>query len=332
MNEKITIGKNIVSSIDKLIDSISPFKSVVITDTKVEDLWLDKITGRIEAKPIVISEGERYKTLETVKYIWKVLLDMNFTRKSLIIALGGGVVTDLSAFVSSTFKRGTKLGLIPTTLLGQVDAAIGGKTGINLNGKNMVGTFYEPDFVLIDTVFLNTLPREELQNGFGEVIKYGLLTNQVKKLLLKNTDRKSINLIEKCVEYKDDVVQRDLEERGIRRVLNLGHTVGHAIEKLSNYSIKHGNAVSIGLMVNSLISEEIYGFDSSITSELFKKYDMPLSHDFSPKDILEAMKDDKKNWYEDIVLVLLRDVGDIEIENVDHDIILNALEKTKKSV
>ncbi|MFO7793177.1 MAG: 3-dehydroquinate synthase [Candidatus Saliniplasma sp.] len=330
MNRDIKIGEGIIEILNEIVRELSPHKTVVITDSRVKDLWLDGVLEQVEAEALVIPEGEENKSLDHVKTVWNELLEMDFTRKSLIIALGGGMITDISAFISSTFKRGTKLGLIPTTLLAQVDAAIGGKTGINFNGKNMIGTFYKPDFVLIDPVFMDTLPEDEIKNGFGEILKYALLTEDVYEKLQEDNECIDIDLIKRCVEYKVDIVQKDLTESGIRRVLNLGHTVGHGIEKLSGYEVKHGEAVSRGLMVNSLIAEELYGFDPSITRDLLERYGLPYQHDFSPETILDSMRDDKKNWFDETVLILPKEVGEVEIKEVSDELIIRCLKETKE--
>ncbi|MGM0510966.1 MAG: 3-dehydroquinate synthase [Thermoplasmatota archaeon] len=330
MNGKIDIGKETRQRLPEIVNDISPHKTVVITDSRVEDLWLNEILSRIDAESIVILEGEENKSLENVKNVWNELLDIDFTRKSLVIALGGGMITDISAFISSTFKRGTKLGLIPTTLLAQVDAAIGGKTGINFKGKNMIGTFYTPDFVLIDPVFMETLPEEEIKNGYGEIIKYSLLTEDVYDLLQERDERTNVELIRRCIEFKTEIVQKDLKENDIRRVLNLGHTVAHGIEKMSNYEIKHGEAVSIGLMVNSIIAEDIYDFDATITRELLERFDLPRKHNLSPEEILDLMREDKKNWFDEIVMILPKGIGEVEVKEVNDELILSGLRRTKR--
>ena len=330
MNGDIEVGEGIIEYLNEIISELSPHRTVVITDSKVHDLWLDDVLERIDAEVLVIPEGEENKSLDHVKTIWNKLLEMDFTRKSLLIALGGGMITDVSAFISSTFKRGTKLGLIPTTLLAQVDAAIGGKTGINFNGKNMIGTFYEPNFVLIDPVFMDTLPEEEIKNGFGEILKYALLSGDVYKKLREDDESIDVDLIKRCVEYKTDIVQEDLRESGLRRVLNLGHTVGHGIEKLSEYGVKHGEAVSIGLMVNSLIAQEVYGFDPSITRDLLERYGLPHQHDLPPEAILDCMRDDKKNWFDETILILPKKVGEVDIKEVSDELIIRCLKETKE--
>ncbi|GAB6134766.1 3-dehydroquinate synthase [Thermococcus prieurii] len=262
-----------LSDLSSLVSELSPYRTVVLTNTTVERLWLGKLKG-IDAEAIVIPDGEEHKNIETVKEIWARLQGLGFTRKSLLIGLGGGVITDIAGFVASTYMRGTMLGLVPTTLLAQVDAAIGGKTGVNFNGKNMIGTFYLPDFVLIAHETLSTLPREELLNGMAEVVKYGVLDGNVHSLLKRLGSVEDIDpeLVRACAGVKLRVVEEDLREGGKRRVLNLGHTTAHAIEKLSNYTIKHGFAVSIGLMVAARVGETLYGFDPGKVGELLEKF------------------------------------------------------------
>lgn len=332
MDERIIIKQEALQELSKLVSSISPFKTVVITDNNVEKFWLDDVLEQIDAETIIFKEGEENKNVETVSKIWNDLLEMNFSRESLILALGGGVVSDISGFVASTFMRGTKYGIIPTTLLSQIDASIGGKTGFNLKGKNMIGTFKKPDFTLMDLNTLETLPFEEMRNAFGEIVKYGILNNDIFYVLseLSNVEI-NIDLIEKCVEYKKKIVREDLMEHNTRRLLNLGHTVGHSIERLSEYDINHGNAISVGLYVNSLIGEQLFNFDVNITKKMLDKYDLPHTHNFSPEKILSNMKNDKKNWYNETIMVIPKDVSVMEIMNVEEDLILEALSKTRRS-
>ncbi|WP_461865831.1 3-dehydroquinate synthase [Thermococcus sp.] len=321
----IIIEKGGIKKLKSIVDEISPYKTVVITNTTLEKLWLDEILDQISAIPIVIPDGEKFKSLETAQQIWKKLIEIGFTRKSLIIGLGGGVITDLAAFVASTFMRGTYLGLIPTTLLAQVDAAIGGKTGVNFEGKNIIGTFYPSNFVLIDPETLKTLPEVEILNGFGEVVKYGILDSRVYKKL-KSFKEINEELIRECVNVKLRIVEEDLRESGKRRILNLGHTIGHAIEKVSNYKVKHGFAVAIGLMASALIAEKINGFDSGKVEELLDRFGLPKRHNFEPKELLKAMKIDKKAWYGRLVFILPEDIGKVTIREVDEKIVLAVLE------
>lgn len=312
----VVIGKGSIKKLKSFVDELSPHKTAVITNTTLEKLLLGKILEQVSATPIVIPDGEEFKSLETARQIWKELLEIGFTRKSLIIGLGGGVVTDLAAFVASTFMRGTYLGLIPTTLLAQVDAAIGGKTGINFEGKNIIGTFYLPEFIIIDPETLKTLPEVEILNGLGEVVKYGILDPGVYRKL-KSFGGIDEGLIGECINVKLRIVEKDTRERGRRRILNLGHTVGHAIEKVSGYRIKHGFAVSIGLMASALIAEKINGFDSGKVEELLDRFNLPKKHSFEPKELLKVMKMDKKAWYGRLVFVLPEDIGKVAVMEVD---------------
>ncbi|ADT83398.1 3-dehydroquinate synthase [Thermococcus barophilus] len=325
---EIIIKKGSIKKLKSIVDELSPYKTAVITNTTLEKLWLDKILDQINAVPIVIPDGEEFKSLETAQQIWKKLIEISFTRRSLIIGLGGGVMTDLAAFAASTFMRGTYLGLIPTTLLAQVDAAIGGKTGVNFEGKNIIGTFYLPNFVLIDPETLKTLPEVEIVNGFGEVVKYGILDSRVYKKL-KSFRKIDEELIRECVNVKLRIVEEDLRESGKRRILNLGHTAGHAVEKASNYRVKHGFAVAIGLMASALIAEKVNGFDSGKVEELLDKFSLPKRHSFEPKELLEAMKIDKKAWYGRLVFILPEEIGKVTIREVEEKIVLAVLEAMK---
>lgn len=321
----VVIGKGSIKKLKSFVDELSPYKTAIITNTTLKKLWLGKILEQVSATPIVIPDGEEFKSLETARQIWKELLEIGFTRKSLIIGLGGGVVTDLAAFVASTFMRGTYLGLIPTTLLAQVDAAIGGKTGINFEGKNIIGTFYLPEFVITDPETLKTLPEVEILNGLGEVVKYGILDSGVYRKLkfFRGIDE---GLIGECVNVKLRIVEKDMRERGRRRILNLGHTVGHAMEKVSGYRIKHGFAVSIGLMASALIAEKINGFDSGKVEELLDRFNLPKKHSFEPKELLKVMKMDKKAWYGRLVFVLPEDIGKVAVREVDEKTVSTVLE------
>lgn len=326
--EKVIFGG--FSELPPLLSALSPYKVAVLTDSNVAPLWLEPLLEVTGAEPLIIPAGEEHKNVNTVVSLWEKLQKMGFTRKSLLIGLGGGVVTDIAGFVASTYMRGTLLGLVPTTLLAQVDAAIGGKTGVNFNGKNMIGTFYVPDFVLVSHETLSTLPPEELMNGMGEVVKYAILDRSVYKLLTRlHGTSPTEGLVRECINVKLRVVMEDLREGGRRRVLNLGHTAGHAIEKLSDYSLKHGFAVAIGLMVAANVGEELYGFDPGKVEELLRKFNLPTRLPFEPSDVLGEMKLDKKAWYGRIVFVVPVDIGDVSVEEVDEEVIRRALEAVR---
>lgn len=318
-----------LSFLPSLVEPLQPHRVAILTNTTVEKLWLGRVLDVIDGESIVIEDGEYYKRLETAVQVWRWLQEIGFTRKSLLIGLGGGVLTDIAGFVASTYMRGTLLGLIPTTLMAQIDAAIGGKTGVNFNGKNVIGTFYLPNFVLIAHETLSTLPPEEIRNGLGEVAKYAVLERKVWKLVSKKPEVTE-ELVRECALYKVRVVDEDLKESGKRRILNLGHTAGHAIEKLSSYKIKHGLAVSIGLAVAAKIGEELYGFDSGKVEEMLSKLNLPARHDFDPDSVLREMRLDKKAWYGRIVYVVPVDVGDVVVEELEEGVIKRALEATRK--
>ena len=322
----VVIGSGSIETLQSIVGEIQPYKIAVVTDSNVARFWLSTITSRVNAESLILSPGESTKNLENAIYLWKSLRGMGFTRKSLIIALGGGVISDLAGFVASTYMRGVSFVAIPTTLLAQVDAAIGGKTGINLEGKNIVGTFYLPRYVLIDPVFLSTLPEEEWLNGYGEMVKYAVLDREIYEMFMEK-NRVDEEVIEKCARYKMRVVEKDLRENGIRMQLNLGHTLGHAIEKVTDYRIKHGIAVTYGLKFAARVAEKINGFDPDIVDRLVNKFlPLPDLH-LEPQELLDAMLRDKKSWYGRITMVLPSDIGEIEIQEIEETLVSRVLEE-----
>lgn len=270
---------------------------------------------------IEITSGEQYKTLGTCKYIWESLMENGADRGSLLINLGGGVITDIGGFSASCFKRGIKFINIPTTLMAQVDAAIGGKTGVNLDHlKNQIGVFNNPEAIFIDTDFLETLPEEHILSGFAEVLKYGLISDKV--LWDKLADFDIINKIDwydiivPAVKIKIDFVEKDPNEQNLRKILNFGHTVGHALETLSyrnNTPCYHGEAVAVGLVVESIISSKVLGLDKNITQDIFDVVNSNfLLPQFAKNDITEIvnlMVHDKKNVEGRINFTLLEKIG-----------------------
>jgi 3-dehydroquinate synthase len=277
-----------------------------------------------------VPDGEACKTTEWLIRIWEHLQERRFQRKDTIVALGGGSVTDLAGFAASTYLRGLNLVLVPTSLLAQVDAAIGGKTGINLNaGKNLAGSFYFPKAVLADSDILSTLPKSQLISGMGEIFKYALIEETVAKntdyergarsLLevleglvateLDSTDPVLAGVITSCIKMKLFVVARDPNESNLRRCLNLGHTVGHALEKLGEYKLSHGEAVSIGLVADTklAIDHKLIEKDSlRKLQNLLDKAGLPtkVPSAFHPDQVIEVMAHDKKRDGDKIKLVL----------------------------
>ncbi|WP_203258704.1 3-dehydroquinate synthase [Hyunsoonleella ulvae] len=303
--------------------------------------FLSNLDNTEHLEIIEIEAGEIYKTIETCVGVWNSLSDLDGDRKSLLINIGGGVVTDLGGFVASTFKRGIAYINIPTSLLAMVDASVGGKTGVDLGTlKNQIGVISTPDIVLIDTNYLDTLPKEQMRSGLAEMLKHGLISsetywnkfNNFAELTLADLDE----LIYESVLIKKDVVDKDPRENGLRKTLNFGHTLGHAIESyfLSNPSKKdllHGEAIAIGMILAIYISKELVSFPEnkakSIKQLIHKYYDKVEFEDNDYASIIELLKYDKKNSYGNINFVLLEDIGKTKIDClVDEAIILEAFE------
>lgn len=277
---------------------------------------------------ITVPAGENHKSLESVGRIWEILSARRARRNALLINVGGGMVMDIGGFAASCFKRGIRCINIPTTLLAQVDASVGGKTGINFNGfKNEIGTFSVPEKVLIDTVFLKTLPRRQILSGFAEMLKHGLLRGgeHLKKLLAVDGDIVSgagfPALLKESVEVKEKVVAEDPKEKGMRKSLNFGHTVGHAIESAAigeGTEFYHGDAVAYGMVAELYLSVLKKGFDPNLyqairtfISGLYPEYALPVS----PEELYERMLHDKKNEREGVNFTLLEAPGKVSIDN-----------------
>lgn len=285
--------------------------------------FLQKLNLNKKIEAIEIVAGEEFKNLQTCEGVWNALSELGADRKSLLLNLGGGVVTDLGGFVASTFKRGIRFINIPTTLLSMVDASVGGKTGVDLgNLKNQIGVTNQPEMVLIDSAFLSTLPKEEMRSGLAEILKHGLIADEKyweKVSDLSNLDLNDLDdIIKESVEIKSAVVEKDPLEKNIRKTLNYGHTLGHAIESycLTNPDKKkllHGEAIAIGMILESYISVKQNGFPSEKLEKINAVIkDMYGKHEFDKNDIekiSELMKFDKKNAHGKINFVLLEDIG-----------------------
>ena len=336
MRQKLIFTNLVGEAIDSLIGSLGNPTVYVLTDVNTAQYALPVLALQSKviekAKTITIKSGDMNKTLDTVQGVWKQLQDMDATRTSVLINIGGGVVTDLGGFVAATFKRGIRAINIPTTLLSAVDASIGGKTGINYNGyKNDIGTFTEPEASIISTIFFTTLPQQELLSGYAEMLKHALLESrgELKKLMDYSVkfpefdpDR-LLALIESNVKVKTSVVEEDLTEHGARRALNLGHTAGHAFEELAfkrQSPIPHGYAVAQGCVVALILSHMRLGFPSDFLYT-FSNYVRKIygAFDFTCDDydqLLAFMSHDKKNdKIGQIRFTLLADVGDPQINN-----------------
>lgn len=327
---------------------------LIISDNNVYKHQLDNFINNIKVKMVyeyIVPAGEDSKSLSVYEEIIKYCIRISLSRKSLIIALGGGVVGDLAGFIASTYMRGIDVCQIPTSLLAQVDSSVGGKTGINIgNLKNIIGTFYQPKFTYINIDALKTLPYDEFISGMAEVIKYSViydyefldyLIDNVEKIL--NKDNETLQyVVKKCIEIKADIVSQDEKEDGLRKILNFGHTFGHGVEKLCK--ISHGKAVSIGMNMAFKLSLEKGYIDESYYNKFIKvceEFDLPLTFTINTgednkileedkdkinKEILEIMKNDKKNSFGKINLILPIGIGKVEIiDNIDEYEILNII-------
>jgi 3-dehydroquinate synthase len=318
-DSRIIVG----DSLEQLHDNLSGKKVVVITDNRVRQLYGDRFPS---APVISIGIGEEHKVIDTVRDIYSGLLEREADRSSFILGIGGGIVCDVSGFAASTYMRGIRFGLVASTLLAQVDAAIGGKNGVNFNGyKNLVGTFNQPEFVICDPRWLATLPERELRCGLAEIIKHGLIGDpnlfnfietHVENILKLDLDIYK-TLVSDAVAVKVAVVNRDEKEAGERRILNFGHTFGHAIER--TLQISHGEAVSIGMMIALDLSAK-KGYLSADTVEkvgrLLQQLKLPIRCDVDPLAVIDAVRKDKKRESDAIHFVLLRGIGEAMVERV----------------
>jgi 3-dehydroquinate synthase len=333
MQQKIIRSENIANDLSVLLKSLRYNGLFVITDENTEKLCLTRILSIPEietAKKFRIPSGDENKNLQTLSAVWKFLSDNGANRKSLLINLGGGMLTDLAGFAAATFKRGIRFINIPTTLLGAVDAAVGGKTGINFNGlKNEIGAFCPAIAVLIDAQFCKTVDITNLLSGYAELLKHWLLTPQPQnrdgeEILAFDFDtinyEKLNRLLFESVLIKENIVRQDPDEQGIRKALNLGHTVGHAFESLSHERLRpvpHGYAVAWGLVCELYLSFVKLGFDrqvlSKVTQFVKENYGAFSLACADYPHLCELMLHDKKNESGNINFTLLRGVGKIEI-------------------
>ena len=331
--QKVIISQDLQKVLSEAIAACPHDRLFVLVDKTTEQLCLPVVSSFLcmeEAHPIAIGATDTHKTLDTLSHVWSELQRLGATRHSLMINLGGGMVTDLGGFAASTFKRGINYINIPTTLLSMVDASVGGKTGINFGGlKNEIGVFNNAHSVILDTIFLRTMDEENLLSGYAEMLKHGLISNEGMWAELLNFDVENITstdlleklgtMVSKSVAVKQDIVAEDPTEHGIRKALNLGHTAGHAFESLAlkRKAILHGYAVAYGLVVELYLCCVKTGFpqDKMRQTVTFIKEHygrMPITCDDYPQ-LIELMHHDKKNAGNDINFTLLSDIGDIRI-------------------
>jgi 3-dehydroquinate synthase len=344
-NYNVIIGNSILN---KLVDTLKKEnkKVVVIMDFTIKNLYENKIMGLLnQFNPLLISvlSGESSKSRSTKQEVEDLLLVNKLGRDTIIVAIGGGVIGDLSGYVASTYNRGIDYIQIPTSLLAMVDSSIGGKTGINTkHGKNLIGSIWQPKEVLVDLDFLKTLPDEEFLNGLVEIIKISLILDknlfefieQNHKQIIERNSKSLMHLITRSIELKKEIVQKDERENNLRQVLNFGHTVGHAIENQSNYSEKHGFCIAKGIFIETLVAENLNVLDKKHRKriiELFNKLKFDLSIKYDINELINIMKLDKKSKNNKIFCVLLVNIGKIKSNNsqysfeIDEKIMRNAL-------
>lgn len=327
----VIIASGLLGSIGRLLlTKIKPqTRLLLVSDTHVAPLYAKQaeetlIQAGFSVQQFTFQAGEPSKTSETLMCIYDALAENEFTRSDAIVTLGGGVVCDMGGFAAATYMRGIRYFQIPTSLLAQVDASVGGKTAIDRpQGKNLVGAFWRPAAVFIDPETLSTLPERYVHDGMGEVIKYGCIDDRdlLKELNTKDVLADPERMIARCIESKKRFVETDYKDEGQRMILNFGHTFGHAIEKLHGFSeISHGEAVGIGMVLASEIGERCgVALEGGITAEikqLLKKYRLPTSTTFSSRELVSAALQDKKGSGDWISLILLKRLGTPTIHRV----------------
>ena len=324
----IYIGIDLLSMKSLFVDQIQGRQVMIVTNKTIAPLYLEQLTSILDGfnvQSVILPDGEEFKTLETLNKVFDALLEAKFDRTSTLIALGGGVIGDITGFAAASYQRGVGFIQVPTTLLSQVDSSVGGKTGINHElGKNMIGAFYQPKAVIIDVNTLDTLSNQEFSAGMAEVIKYGLLGNADFLSMLEANiesimDRKKdliIEVIFNCCQDKARIVELDEFEKGKRALLNLGHTFGHGIENAFGYgNYLHGEAVSIGMVMAAKLSKDEGNLSHEETlrvESILSKADLPISINktIDSETLITAMSLDKKSIDGKIRLVLLKSLGD----------------------
>ena len=319
-----TVDYYLAWGISHLKEIVDPATTVLVTD---ENIYAAHEKRFRNWNTIILQPGEEYKVQDTVNTIIEQLIQIEADRKFTLVGVGGGVITDLTGYAASVYMRGIKFGFVPTSLLAMVDASIGGKNGVDVGVyKNLVGTIRQPSFLLYDMVFLNTLPQNEWVNGFAEIIKHACIkdatmfreleANSLKKYQSKQT--LICKLVQRNVMIKTKVVQKDEFENGDRKLLNFGHTLGHALE--NQYELSHGQAVSIGMTYASLLSRNLLGFkEPERVLRLIGKYNLPTFADFDKNEVFEVLKMDKKRERKDINYILLEKIGKGVIRKIPLD-------------
>ncbi len=320
----IYIEENILKDVGIHAKKLTGNKVFIVTDSNVFPLYFEKVKAALEQEGLMVSRyvipaGEASKSLEMLGVLYEACVKNRITRTDLILALGGGVVGDLTGFLAATYLRGVNLMQIPTTLLAQIDSSVGGKTAIDLpSGKNLAGAFYQPKTVLIDPTVLSTLSEEIFADGMAEAIKYACIRDQEMLTLLKNPKENLLEIITRCVTIKRDVVEQDEFDRGERMILNFGHTVGHTIEKMGNYTdFTHGQAVAIGMVCILEMGQKLGKVTQNEVDEvtgLLKSFHLPISVPYDGEACLKTVVTDKKMAGKTLNAVMPKGLGDCTME------------------
>lgn len=338
MNKKVTvkgvkkpydiiIGNNILNILPDKIKEITKAKTVVIiTDDNVDRLYSDLVSELLQnaglnAIKFVFTHGEANKTMETICNILEFMAENNVTRSDLVVALGGGIVGDVSGYAAASYLRGIDFFQVPTTFLAAIDSSVGGKTGVNLkSGKNLAGAFYQPRLVVCDTITFDTLPEEIFKEGVSEAIKYGVICDkEFFDLLSRNESLAIESIIERCVSIKAKIVSEDEFDTGKRQLLNFGHTIGHAIEKATDFKTSHGIAVGIGMAIISKISDCLGWSDENTHLQITRCLEnngIPTDTDVKTEELLSAMVKDKKRNGDTINLVIPQKIGNCVLKSI----------------
>lgn len=321
-----------IEAIDKMYSSY-----IIVTDSNVEPLYAKEVASVLSPfdKPIHVTSfeaGEASKTLSTIEGFYKEMIDFGADRKSLVVALGGGVAGDMAGFTAATYMRGIDFVQVPTTLLSQVDSSVGGKTGVDFHGyKNLIGAFYQPEFVFINVKSLHTLPERELYAGMGEVIKHSIIRDKTYfdylqehvEEILELDGKTMMETIKWSCEIKKSVVDQDETEQGLRALLNFGHTFGHSIERLKGFDLIHGECVAIGMHGALILANSIGLIDDAQKEkclDLIQAYRLPITvNGITARDVYQDMFKDKKTTNKRLVFALIDNIGDSRLSTVSFD-------------
>ena len=347
-NYNVTIGPGAIDRVGQIVRSTVPgaTKVLIVTDTNVRALYAERVRSVLEGDGIevfsyVFEAGEQSKNIDSIAGMWGVMAEAGFTRTDVVVAVGGGVAGDMAGFAAASFLRGIAVIQVPTSLLAMVDASVGGKTGIDLKeGKNLAGAFHQPSAVIEDTDCLASLPNEIFAEGMAEVIKYAcIMDRELYEILRENKDRgirirEDSELMEqivaRCVADKAYVIEVDEHDNGLRQTLNFGHTIGHVIERNSDFSLSHGICVAkgMGIILDAAVAAgRLTPDDSALMKELIVSFGLPVTDDITPQDAVSGALNDKKKRGDTISLIVVEEIARASIVKMSPSQLLEFLEK-----